>query len=533
MTRQLGSGTYASVEKDKDIAIKRFFKIKGGTGSSGFRELAVNLAVNSHPYCIHLKEVRHLWDQSDPFEHLEIGYELAFAPLYKVAKKLRREQIREILFKIAVTLRDLHRANVIHGDLKEDNVLVMDKNDFTNIALCDFGLSMPFHCWHLDFECHPLPSVYRVPEYFKNRTYLLDGRIDVWAFGHLAFKLKTRVEIFQTELEARDYFESEESLKIRGTGWKQLDSLINFVFTKRPSSDELLTHSFFAKFLPQSFPISTPLFFDLSVKQIQNLILEAVENDKELPAAKNFVRKFCSVWCSYRVSPVSCEEVSYLFEDKLLTKLFKIEHFEQIWEALEKFAASPQNYKVKLVLTENFSLSNKQKQHLSLLPSFSIAKRTPDKVLEHPSQPRILRILKRSDLKFPGELPKIRMDDPLASASNLEVGDVVELQRKDNSIYYRECISVTASPAKSKEARIGAARSCLSWDEVLIDGTLEQLESLHLENDKRKKSFEKGDLCSNCGKLAAVFVSYQTRRADEGETLFLNCLSCGFVRKVA
>jgi serine/threonine protein kinase len=42
---------------------------------------------------------------------------------------------------ILLGIKYIHSINISHRDLKPENILIRDLKDFTNIVICDFGLS--------------------------------------------------------------------------------------------------------------------------------------------------------------------------------------------------------------------------------------------------------------------------------------------------------------------------------------------------------------------------------------------------------
>jgi serine/threonine protein kinase len=58
---------------------------------------------------------------------------------------LSKENMNRVMFNILCALKFIHSANVVHRDIKPDNILV-DLN--CNVRICDFGLSrtLPDDC---------------------------------------------------------------------------------------------------------------------------------------------------------------------------------------------------------------------------------------------------------------------------------------------------------------------------------------------------------------------------------------------------
>ncbi|KAF8337106.1 kinase-like domain-containing protein [Cantharellus anzutake] len=105
---------------------------------------------------------------------------------------------RRLVLDAAQGLQYLHAKNVIHGDVKPENIVVNGKG----IAmLCDFGLS----CILLDLSTYADGSStagtarYTAPEVLNGEVQYRDGKSDVWALGctsgQILFDLKPYHEL--------------------------------------------------------------------------------------------------------------------------------------------------------------------------------------------------------------------------------------------------------------------------------------------------------------------------------------------------
>lgn len=68
----------------------------------------------------------------------------------EISQLLYMERVLDVMLQIAFALTFAHDHDVIHADLKPDNILVInviedDGREFFNVALCDFGLSVGKH----------------------------------------------------------------------------------------------------------------------------------------------------------------------------------------------------------------------------------------------------------------------------------------------------------------------------------------------------------------------------------------------------
>ena len=143
-------------------------------------ETEINILTITDHSCI-VKMIENFETKTDIFivmEHIEGG------DLYQ---QLKREPIEETLAikyirQIIEGLEHLHSMNIVHRDIKPDNILVMDDR----IKICDFGWSCISDksqhgiCGTLDYIC---------PEMVRNTLY--NKTIDLWCLGVLTYELLT------------------------------------------------------------------------------------------------------------------------------------------------------------------------------------------------------------------------------------------------------------------------------------------------------------------------------------------------------
>ena len=111
---------------------------------------------------------------------------------------ISRERKLQILHDITSAMIYLHGKNIIHGDLRTTNVLVVEKGDSIIAKLTDFGMARV-----LDSESQAHITVttidedYLPPEAFSHLKYTdkrenwakLTLSVDVFSFGHIAIEL--------------------------------------------------------------------------------------------------------------------------------------------------------------------------------------------------------------------------------------------------------------------------------------------------------------------------------------------------------
>ncbi len=109
--------------------------------------------------------------------------------------KLTVENKLDIVNQLIFGLDDIHKANILHNDIKLDNILVDDKN---KVFYIDFDDSIDLSKKHDKLRLCPT-DIYKAPEIFSNK-YKFDPfsvsneilqKIDVWQLGLTIYSLFT------------------------------------------------------------------------------------------------------------------------------------------------------------------------------------------------------------------------------------------------------------------------------------------------------------------------------------------------------
>jgi serine/threonine protein kinase len=103
------------------------------------------------------------------------------------------ELVSKLIFKQLIEgLKYIHKKNVIHRDIKLDNILI----DLTNtVKICDFGVSRKFEPDEIMYDQCGTPA-YICPEIFENNGYKGTG-CDIWSAGVTLYYMLGGVQPFK------------------------------------------------------------------------------------------------------------------------------------------------------------------------------------------------------------------------------------------------------------------------------------------------------------------------------------------------
>ncbi len=198
-TDLIGKGGFGSVYKAVDTNLGITVAIKKYTGNlpakySLFEEIKRAIQL-SHPNLIRYYDAFELENSSTFGDKIQVGV-LEFAnsgDFYTLLRKRpNTEVIGKIIYGILKGLKYLHENNIIHRDMKPENVLLHHQNGQLVPKIADFGISKV-----LDDE--PTGSsmiigtiAYMAPEQFNMVKYGKDGKLhtnlDLWSLGTIIYE---------------------------------------------------------------------------------------------------------------------------------------------------------------------------------------------------------------------------------------------------------------------------------------------------------------------------------------------------------
>ncbi|HSD88721.1 MAG TPA: serine/threonine-protein kinase [Kofleriaceae bacterium] len=160
LIRELGHGAMGQVflardlELDRAVAIKLLHQDTPGRDARGrFRHEARALAALNHPGVVTIFEIGH--HEGQDFIAMEYLSGRSLRDVLSSAERPSREELVSICARVAIAVHAAHRAGILHGDIKPENVVITDGGD---VKVVDFGLARRHGC---DYE--GLPPAARVP----------------------------------------------------------------------------------------------------------------------------------------------------------------------------------------------------------------------------------------------------------------------------------------------------------------------------------------------------------------------------------
>ena len=105
-------------------------------------------------------------------------------------KELSEYQVSCIMYQIFLAVNHLHKINIMHRDLKLENILItkIEDDGLYRIKICDFGTSYLFEEGHKEKKIIG-SGYYIAPEVFKKKY---NFKCDIWSCGIIMYVLLTK-----------------------------------------------------------------------------------------------------------------------------------------------------------------------------------------------------------------------------------------------------------------------------------------------------------------------------------------------------
>ncbi|XP_028825397.1 pre-mRNA processing factor 4Bb [Denticeps clupeoides] len=191
-----GQGVFSNVVRARDMAragqevAVKIIRNNELMQKTGLKELEFLKKLNDADpddkfHCLRL--FRHFYHK----QHLCLVFEPLSMNLREVLKKygkdvgLHIKAVRSYSQQLFLALKLLKRCNILHADIKPDNILVNESK--TILKLCDFGSAS--HIADGDITPYLVSRFYRAPEIIIGKPY--DYAIDMWSVGCTLYELYT------------------------------------------------------------------------------------------------------------------------------------------------------------------------------------------------------------------------------------------------------------------------------------------------------------------------------------------------------
>ncbi|KAG7257156.1 hypothetical protein CRUP_023677 [Coryphaenoides rupestris] len=151
-----------------------------------------------------------------------------------------------LVTQILVALRHLHFKNVVHCDLKPENVLLASAEPFPQVKLCDFGFARIIGEKSFRRSVVGTPA-YLAPEVLRSKGY--NRSLDMWSVGVIVYVSLSGTFPFNEEEDITDQIHNAAFMypanpwkEISGDATELINNLLQVKMRKRYSVDKALCH---------------------------------------------------------------------------------------------------------------------------------------------------------------------------------------------------------------------------------------------------------------------------------------------------
>ncbi|RKP21182.1 protein kinase [Rozella allomycis CSF55] len=185
-------------------------------------------------------------------EYMDAG---SLTDLIDSQSQLTEPEISTICFETLKGLEYLHSRNIIHRDIKSDNIL-LDQDG--NIKLTDFGFCAQLSAEKAKRQTLVGTPYWMSPEVVRQQKY--GAKVDIWSLGIMAIEMLEGEPPYLDEepLKALYMIASNGKPKLRDSSRPSelfrsfLDACLTVDVSKRPNATELLAHPFLKLSAPKS-----------------------------------------------------------------------------------------------------------------------------------------------------------------------------------------------------------------------------------------------------------------------------------------
>uniref|UniRef100_A0A4W4F4D4 Serine/threonine-protein kinase n=1 Tax=Electrophorus electricus TaxID=8005 RepID=A0A4W4F4D4_ELEEL len=184
-------------------------------------------------------------------KHRKTGRDVAVKVIDKLRFPTKQEsQLRNevAILQILAALRHLHFKNIVHCDLKPENVLLASAEPFPQVKLCDFGFARIIGEKSFRRSVVGTPA-YLAPEVLLNQGY--NRSLDMWSVGVIMYVSLSGTFPFNEDEDINDQIHNA-AFMYPPNPWKQIspeaidliNNLLQVKMRKRYSVDKSLSHAY-------------------------------------------------------------------------------------------------------------------------------------------------------------------------------------------------------------------------------------------------------------------------------------------------
>ncbi|XP_073534311.1 serine/threonine-protein kinase 17A [Phyllobates terribilis] len=343
---ELGRGKFAVVRKcieketEKEFAAKIMRKRRKGQDCRMeiLHEIAVLELAKDNPWVIKLHEVYETATEVILVLEYAAGGEIFNQCVAEREEAFKEKDVQRLMRQILKGVSFLHRHNVVHLDLKPQNILLTSDSPLGDIKIVDFGLSRIVN------DNEELREIMGTPEYVAPEILSyepISTATDMWSIGVLAYVMLTGTSPFLGD-DKQHTFLNISQLNISYTEdfegvSEPAVSFMKALLVREPegraSAEDCLQHIWLAEGdLPDLYCSA------MNAVQEGKQILPAEEEDDELKAEPSIEGSPCQpdtdgqtvteellLMASYTLGQCRQTEMEKQTESKAITKRFKFE----------------------------------------------------------------------------------------------------------------------------------------------------------------------------------------------------------------
>ncbi|XP_012918405.1 serine/threonine-protein kinase D3 isoform X1 [Mustela putorius furo] len=248
----LGSGQFGIVyggkhrKTGRDVAIKVIDKMRFPTKQESQLRNEVAILQNlHHPGIVNLECM------FETPERVFVVMEKLHGDMLEMILSSEKSRLPERITKFMVTqilvaLRNLHFKNIVHCDLKPENVLLASAEPFPQVKLCDFGFARIIGEKSFRRSVVGTPA-YLAPEVLRSKGY--NRSLDMWSVGVIVYVSLSGTFPFNEDEDINDQIQNAAFMyppnpwrEISGEAIDLINNLLQVKMRKRYSVDKSLSH---------------------------------------------------------------------------------------------------------------------------------------------------------------------------------------------------------------------------------------------------------------------------------------------------